>query len=253
MIEIGCCGWQKAHATCFATYSLIEIQETFYKPPMVRTAARWRYEEAPEDFTFTLKAWQLITHDATSPTYRRAGIAIASGTRNRYGYFRPTDEVFGAWLRTKEIALTLRAPLVVFQCPASFEPTKDNKANMRAFFGAIDRGGLQFAWEPRGAWTDVEIADLCAELGLIHCVDPFIRRPVTQGMAYFRLHGIGGYAYRYTDAELEQVRAWVRPFDPAYVLFNNTESWEDGLRFRALLDGEGNAGSRARFNLGEIR
>jgi uncharacterized protein YecE (DUF72 family) len=235
VIHVGCCGWQKAHATYFATYGLIEIQETFYKPPRVRTAERWRYEEAPAQFTFTLKAWQLITHAASSPTYRRARVVIPPDAHSRYGYFRPTDEVFEAWLRTKEIALTLRSPWVVFQCPASFTPTEDNKGNMRAFFGAIDRGDFRFAWEPRGAWADAEIAELCAELELVHCVDPFVRLPVTQGGAYFRLHGRGDYAYRYRDEELVQVRAWASRFGPVYVLFNNTESWDDGLRFRRLL------------------
>lgn len=235
MIHVGCSGFQKAHAVYFATYDLIEIQQTFYKPPMPRTAERWRSEEAPADFTFTLKAWQLITHAPTSPTYRRSGVRIPGPARGRYGYFRPTDEVLAAWQRTREIAEILRAPIVVFQCPASFTPTKVHIANMRAFFGKAERGDLRFAWEPRGAWADEQVARLCEDLDLIHCVDPFLRRPVTQGWAYFRLHGIDGYDYTYSDTELEQVQTWCEGYDPVYVLFNNTEMWNDGLRFRALI------------------
>jgi len=47
MIHVGCCGWRKAHDTTYDHFGLIEIQKTFYKPPMVRTARRWREEEAP--------------------------------------------------------------------------------------------------------------------------------------------------------------------------------------------------------------
>ncbi len=232
MIRVGCCGFPKGRAACFQHFPLVEVQQTFYKPPRPETARRWR-EEAPSDFVFTLKAWQLITHPPTSPTYRRSGVSIPADQRDRYGGFRPTPEVLAAWERTREIALALQAPIVVFQCPASFTPTPENVAAMRGFFGAIDRAGLRFAWEPRGPWPDDLIAALCRDLDLIHCVDPFVRPPVTRGVAYFRLHGIGGYGYRFTDADLEQVLEWCRPFEMACVLFNNISMWEDGLRMKA--------------------
>lgn len=67
---------------------------------------------------------------------------------------------------------TLTAPIVLFQCPPSFEPTDEHKENVRAFFGEIERGDFIFAWEPRGEWQDTEIAQLGDDLGLVHCVDP---------------------------------------------------------------------------------
>ena len=54
MIHVGCCGFQKARATYFQHFALVEVQRTFYKPPRVETARHWR-EEAPPGFTFTLK------------------------------------------------------------------------------------------------------------------------------------------------------------------------------------------------------
>lgn len=235
MIQVGCCGWQKAHDTYYQHFSLIEVQKTFYKPPMVRTVRRWRKDEAPSDFIFTLKAWQLITHDPSSPTYHKADLDIPDEKRDRYGTFRPTDEVFEAWDRTREIADTLAAPIVLFQCPPSFEPTDEHKENMRAFFGEIERGDFIFAWEPRGEWQDTEIAQLCDDLDLVHCVDPFERLPVTDGLAYFRLHGIDGYYYNYADDNLDRLQAWCDPFDEAYVLFNNVSMWDDALRFQEAL------------------
>ena len=234
-IRVGCCGFAKAHATYFDAMQLLEVQKTFYKPPMERTARRWREEEAPENFIFTLKAWQLITHTADSPTYRKANLDIDDEARDRYGDFQPTDEVFAAWAATRAIAEILAVPLVVFQCAASFTPTEAHKANMRAFFAEIERGDLIFAWEPRGDWADDEVAALCDDLDFIHCVDPFARQPVTEGRAYFRLHGIDGFHYEYTDDDLVRLRKWCALFDEAYVLFNNVAMWEDAQRFKALL------------------
>lgn len=235
MIHVGCCGWRKAHDTTFGHFQLLEVQKTFYKPPMTRTARRWRQEEAPPDFEFTLKAWQLITHEPSSPTYRRVDLEIDEEAEGRYGSFRPTEEVFEAWERTFEIAEVLEAAVIVLQCPASFEPTSEHKENMWAFFGEIDRAGFSLAWEPRGEWEDGEIAILCQDLNLIHCVDPFKSETVTKNVAYFRLHGVEGYYHNYSDEELERVRAWCEPFETAYVLFNNISMWEDALRFREML------------------
>ncbi len=235
-IRVGCCGFPKAKGTYFQRFRLVEVQQTFYQPPQLRTLQRWR-EEAPEGFEFTLKAWQLITHTPTSPTYRRLRTPIPAEARERYGAFRPTEEVFAAWETTRQCAQALQARLVVFQCPASFTPTDEHLANLRAFFSRIERGDLRLAWEPRGRWEDGTIRRLCQELDLVHCVDPFERLPVHGDLVYFRLHGRGGYRYRYTDEELAQLREWCATGKETYVLFNNVSMWEDALRFQALLAG----------------
>lgn len=231
MIRVGCCGFPRRHAEVFSTLSLLEVQKTFYKPPRVATARRWS-EEAPEGFVFTLKAWQLITHEPTSPTYRRAGIEVPGDAAGHYGAFRATEEVFEAWERTREIADALDAAVVVFQCPASFRPTAEHRRRLRAFFGEVERDGRLFAWEPRGAWEDEDVRALCEELDLVHAVDPFARHPVTGSPAYLRLHGIGGYRYRYTGEDLDALESICAQHDEAWVLFNNDSMWEDALRFR---------------------
>jgi len=235
-IKIGCCGFPKARSEYGRHFEHVEVQKTFYQPPMLRTARRWQ-EEAPEGFEFTLKAWQLITHEPSSPTYRRLRMEIPAGKRDRYGSFRPTDEVSAAWERTREIADALSARIVLFQCPASFTPTEEHVANMRAFFGSLDRGGLIFVWEPRGKWADEEVKALCRELDLVHCVDLFKRQPAYGDFAYFRLHGVTGYRYRYTDEDLRRLLGWCQKFDKVYCLFNNVSMWEDALRMRGLVEG----------------
>jgi uncharacterized protein YecE (DUF72 family) len=53
---------------------------------------------------------------------------------------------------------------------------------------------------------------------------------------YFRLHGITGYRYRYTDGDLEQLRRSVER-RPSYVLFNNDGMKQDALRFLEMTKG----------------
>ncbi|GIX46768.1 MAG: hypothetical protein KatS3mg131_0979 [Candidatus Tectimicrobiota bacterium] len=232
-VKVGCCGFPVARHEYFRLFDLVEVQQTFYQPPRLETVRRWR-ETAPPGFTFTLKAWQLITHPPSSPTYRRLRQPLPPQARNAYGHFRPTPEVFAAWTRTLEIARALAAPLVVLQCPASLRPSAENVANLRAFFTRIPRDDLRLAWEPRGAWPPSLVAQLCQELDLIHCVDPFKDAPQHGEIYYFRLHGRTGYDYRYSDAELQAVLAQVGK-RPAFVLFNNKAMLDDALRCKRLL------------------
>lgn len=233
-VIVGCCGWRKSHAEYYRHFGLIELQQTFYRPPQEKTAERWR-REAPAEFIFTLKAWQLITHEPYQPTYLRGKIDIPRAEWEQYGSFRPTRPVLAAWERTLTLAHILESPVIVFQCPPQFGPTPSNIANMRRFFSLIDRTGLVFAWEPRGNWPDEQVAELCAELNLVHCVDPFLRATVTTGMDYFRVHGGPDYTHKFTDNELEQLAGRVRQPYTVFCLFNNTEMWDDGLRFKNLL------------------
>lgn len=70
--------------------------------------------------------------------------------------------------------------------------------------------------------------------GFYNCVDPFQPLPVWGEPAYFRLHGKGGHHYRYSDAELEDLFGLCRGRRLVYVLFNNTEMWDDARRFLRL-------------------
>lgn len=233
-IRVGCCGFALRHKAYYRRFPVIEIQQSFYQPPRLETLQRWR-AEAPADFEFTLKAWQLITHEPASPTYRRLRRPVPDGKKDRYGSFRPTREVTEAWHVTHECARALGARIIVFQCPASFTPTAGHVRNMRAFFEAarLDARDFVFGWEPRGAWPRELIAKLCKELGLLYVVDPFRDLPLPGRLRYFRLHGRTGYRYRFTAADLRALRDLCR--GTTYCLFNNTSMAEDARRFMRLL------------------
>ena len=81
---VGCCGWTEAQARYVVDFPVIEIQTTFYYPPAISVARRWR-ATAPAQFIFCMKAWQLITHTPASPTYRRLRSPIAESEADMVG------------------------------------------------------------------------------------------------------------------------------------------------------------------------
>jgi len=238
-IRIGCCGFARGMKNYFKKFKIVETQQTFYQPPKLVAALRWRLD-APDDFEFTVKAWQLITHTPKSPTYRRAKIAIEKDKKDRYGSFRPTKEVFDAWQEILRISDALKARLIIFQCPASFKPIKENIENIKVFFSSIDRPGLEIAWEPRGDWPKDMISDLCRNFKLIHCVDTFKDTPQTKKTAYFRLHGSPPgkkmYNYRYSKKDLEALKKKCSGFDEVYCMFNNVFMWDNALEFMEMME-----------------
>jgi uncharacterized protein YecE (DUF72 family) len=239
-IKVGLCGFTLAIGKYASHFPVVEVQQTFYQPPADAVLRRWS-EAMPEGFEFTLKAWQLITHESKSPTYRRLKRPLSASDRASSGAFRDSAIVREALERTLECAKLLRAQKVLFQSPASFRPTSENIARLRHFFTHIARterrADVRYFWEPRGpSWSERAplAAELCDELELGYVVDPFVDeiRPGRE-VPYLRLHGISGARHVYTDAELKRLAGMTPP--NAYVLFNNIPRVSDAQRFLALL------------------
>src|SRR5436190_14234136 len=205
-IKIGTCGFGRTKWPQYVeTLPAVEIQHTFYQPPQIKTLEKWR-ADVPEDFEFTLKAWQMITHEGSSPTYKRMTRPLTEKEVAEAGFFKPTETVREALELTLECAKALKARTILFQCPARFQPIPENILNLKQFFSNIDRGGLNFAWEPRGKlWEDAIVKELCDELNLWHCVNPFERPTVTPKNCYYRLHGQPRWRYTYEDEELVEL------------------------------------------------
>src|SRR3954454_12395253 len=145
--RVGLCGVTMAFADYVREFGVVEVQQAIYEPPRDATLLRCR-PKAPLRCEFTLKAWQLITHDASSPTYRRLRRPLSTDERRVCGSFRATPVVLAAWRRTLECAQLLRASAVLLQCPRSFRPTPENADRMREFFATIPRPPeLRILWE----------------------------------------------------------------------------------------------------------
>ena len=216
------------------TFPLVEVQHTFYEPPADALLARWR-SDAPPGFEFTIKAWQLVTHESSSPTYRRLKRPLPEEDRGQVGGFRTTPAVLRAWDRTLECAQVLRATAVLLQCPRSFRPTPQNVERMRAFLGTVARPSGRLLWEPRGEWPASLLLELCRDLDLVHVVDPLQTETVTPEQTYYRLHGATGPRHVHSLGELRTVRGLVVGRPSPYVLFNNMPRVGDAERFLDML------------------
>ena len=232
-VRVGCCGFATAHEKYYRAFSCVEVNSSFYQLPKVETAARWR-AAAPPEFEFAMKAWQVITHRVTSPTYKRTRLDPRDHEYCGHFGFNPT--IRWAWDETFAVAKALDAKLVLFQCSSSFRPTNENVANLRRFFERAKRGKFHMGWEPRGEWDPEQIASLCGELDLIPVLDPLKSESIPAGkIRYFRLHGTTGPRHRFTDKELARLQKLCDGRKPAYCLFNNAAMVADAQRFMKLL------------------
>lgn len=233
-VRVGLCGWTVSQASYVRRFPVVEVQHTFYEPPADAVLARWR-AQVPAAFEFTIKAWQVITHESNSPTYRRMKRPLPESAHGQVGAFRTTPEVLAGWQRTLECARLLRATAVLLQCPKSFRPTAANIARLRDFMSRVERPAGRLLWEPRGDWPTSLLKELCAELDLVHVVDPMQTETVTPEQTYYRLHGTSGSRHVHTDDELRRLRDLVDGRPSPYVMFNNLPRVGDAERFLALL------------------
>jgi uncharacterized protein YecE (DUF72 family) len=234
--KVGTCGFRYTKEDYAKVLSTVEIQHTFYQPPQIATLEKWR-TAMPRDFEFTLKAWQLITHESSSPTYRRLRRKLTETESEESGFFKPTEIVREALETTLASAKALNARAILFQCPAKFAPLPENIDNMIKFFRGIKRGKMNFVWEPRGKdWTDEIVRQVCEELDLWHVVDPFARPTMTPKKCYFRMHGIPRWRYTYDDDELRELAGLLPKRRLSYAFFNNVTMRQDAIRFQRIIE-----------------
>jgi uncharacterized protein YecE (DUF72 family) len=223
MIKVGCCGFPTSMKKYFEKFNLVELNNTFYQYPKEKTVEGWR-EKAPENFEFTVKAHQDISHKTK---------------------LKIDDISIQAFERMKQICKTLNSKILLIQTPGSFKPEKLGDAEK--FFREINREDLILVWETRGpAWENPEtykkLGNVLEKLDVTHVTDPFRIMPAYTGkIAYFRLHGLGEqmYYYQYSDTELRKLKELITPYEKegkeVYVLFNNLSMFDDGIRFTEYL------------------
>ncbi len=233
MIKVGCCGFPVKREVYYQDFDVVEIQQTFYQLPRIATGRRWK-EEAALNFEFTMKAWQLITHEPSSPTYRRLRMNISEEEKKDYGFFKNTEKVDHAWSKTAEFAKAMGAQKILFQSPKSFHPSEGHIKDLKEFFKNIERDSFTLIWEPRGEWGRRETEDLCEKIGAIPCMDPYDDPLMKGDFVYIRLHGKTGYRYSYSEDDLRELLKRIKPYREAYVMFNNINMYEDAKYFKML-------------------
>jgi len=218
-----------AHIKCFKTYEVLEVQKSFFQLPLEKTARKWR-KNALKNFEFIPHAWQVITHDISSYTYKKMRRKIPYRERQRCGFFKPTDTVFKAWEETKKIAQILRACYVLFRTPETFNENRKNIENMNRFFGQIDRGGITPIWDNSGKWEDRTVREICKNNKIIHAVDPFKSKQLYGDISYFRLKGLKGRKYQFTFEDYKKIKKFCSK-KTNYVMFCNSNRKNDCLEF----------------------
>jgi len=239
-IKVGCCGLAGLSLTEYSKrFEVVELQSTFYKLPLPNTALRWR-NSVPEEFEFTMKAFQGITHPISSPTWKRAGSQKPKERQEAYGHLQLTEENFECWRKTLQIFQLLKATFCVINLPPSFSRTEENVKRLLNFFkGSNINIGIEFR-HPSWFKDSQQTAEDLKKIGAVHIVDPLVTKPLTETeIQYFRLHGLGPkpYAYKYSDDDLHKLRGIVKEqsAETVYVMFNNTNMREDAQRFIKML------------------
>lgn len=238
-IVVGCCGRGGLSVEQYrSTFRALEVQYTFYRLPRSGTPERWA-QVFGQGFTFTMKAYQGITHPLDSPTWR--SYRRPEGDPERFGHLRPTEENFTLWEKVLQVCRALGSRFIVFQLPPGFSKNSENLGNLAAFFGSIERP-VRVGVELRNpSWFEhrEELAQIFYKLDLVDVLDPFRREPLLEtDTVYYRLHGMGrGYSYDYSDSELGLLKKKVEGLSAStcYVFFNNTSMAKNAKRFQEML------------------
>ncbi len=247
-VFVGCCGFPVSRRKYYELFDVVELQNTFYNLPSIEWAKKVR-DEAPADFVFTVKAWQVITHPPRSPTWRRLR-KRPPGNIDNYGWLKPTRENIEAFRQVVKVALILNAPVIVIQTPPSMPYTEESIKWIDEFFSIITKEVSEYqilvGWEPRGPWKSEEARRIIAGFlkkypVLIHITDLLREEPVdVRSILYTRLHGKGGkevnYKYKYTEDDLVALYKIIARYNvDSYILFNNIYMKDNALQFKELI------------------
>lgn len=201
--HIGCAGFAagRPRRRYFEQLDAVELEQTFVHPPRAATLRRWR-KEAPPKFQFVVKAWQLVTHLSTSPSYRQLPPDVARSAADA-GHLRDNELVQRALERSLAAAELLDAAALLFEMPADFTPSPANRRAVTRFFERCPRG-LELVWSPSGLWVHDEVLHICDDLDLTPAWDPFEQELTAEDelpRVYLRPRGLGA-SHSYAEDQL---------------------------------------------------
>ncbi len=237
-IEIGCQGWNyddwitkadgetvfyprgtksgemlEIYAQMFDT---IEVDSTFYAIPPISSIENW-YKKTPENFTFSLKLPQEITHE--------------------YNLREPSFPALNEFCE-RILLLKEKLGVVLIQLPPNFDATKENARALREFLAELPKN-IRFAVEFRNRewmidWTLDELKKHKVALCLVEgswipreMMFRAIRKP-TADFAYIRFMGERDLTrfdkiYRPQDANLQMWKTEIEKIEARdiYIYFSN--------------------------------
>ncbi|MEP6708982.1 MAG: DUF72 domain-containing protein [Verrucomicrobiota bacterium] len=175
--------WFKHYTTVFRT---VELNAPFYKWPKEVTVKDWR-RKAPEDFRYSVKVNQLITHEKQ-----------LCRTKKLIEEFYSIEKILGSKLGC-----------FLFQFPPSYRYTPSRLKSLTDQLDPVYRNAVEFRHK---SWWRKSVYRQFTERGLIFCSISTPRLPdaliKTSEVIYIRFHGRTRW-YRH-DYSAEQLAGWAR-------------------------------------------
>jgi uncharacterized protein YecE (DUF72 family) len=234
-----------------AQYPLVEVDATYYAPPAERTVGYWR-DRTPEDFTFNVKAFSLLTQHPTKPSalYKDLRDKVPD-KKNLYLRDVPEEVTEQVWQRFLDALWPLheagKLKALLFQFPQWFPIGRHNKEYILEAKRRCEPMRICVEFRNK-TWmseeNQAETLDFLRSYGL-----PYVSVDMPQGhtssippvfaatsdLAVLRLHGRADtwtskniherFGYLYSDDELAELAPKVRKLseeaETTHVLFNN--------------------------------
>lgn len=189
------------YATKFPT---LEINNTFYRLPKEHVLLEWA-SQVPEQFTFSLKASQRITH---------------------YTRLKAESESLVSFLLKNTSVLGDRLGPILFQLPPNLKKDIERLKNFLGYLPTDRRYAFEFRHE---SWFDEETFSVLRDRDIALCVSesaelqcPFV---CTATWGYLRLHKLD---YSASDLETWAQRVASQSWNEAYVYFKHDEGVGSG-------------------------
>ena len=201
-------------------FNFVEVNSTFYEIPTYKNVETWR-RIVPKDFEFTVRCNKRLTHELQ---------------------FKSTSETFEILDSMVEICSILKAKVLHFQTPPSFDYDKNNSKKVKNFFESAKLNNLRAALETRSPKPlDPIFAKTLHDLNLIHCVDLLkgTEPAYVSDILYTRLFGKGTHnIYQPLDSELKQVVqiASKEGTKKAVITMHSNRMFKDAARFKIYKD-----------------
>jgi uncharacterized protein YecE (DUF72 family) len=193
-------------------FNFVEVNYTFYEYPSRRTVENWR-RRVPEDFTFSVRCHQDLTH--------RIGL-------------KPVDEAYYVLSQMIAYCEELDASSLVLETPNRYVFNQEEVDRTRDFLSSINLRGVRLAWEIRSPITPA-LTGLMQDLDIIHCVDLSKEMPSFKtDVVYSRLFGKGQHnLYQFTDAELVEIDQKAKKTNSKTVVlsYHGARMFSDAVRF----------------------
>jgi uncharacterized protein YecE (DUF72 family) len=231
-------------------FPVVEVDATYYAPPVEQTAALW-VQRTPADFTFNIKAFSLLTGHPSKVSALPTDLRPETDRKNVYPKDLPAQAYEDLWSRflsaLEPLAEAGKLGVILFQFPPWFTIRRSNKDYLLEV--AARCKPMRVAVELRNAtWFNGDNqAETLAFLGKHNL--PYVSVDMPQGyrssippvlaatsdLAIVRFHGHSDkwtsndihekFGYRYATEELKEwapkLRELADDTDETYVLMNN--------------------------------